>query len=133
MKTNNNFKFSYSAPSSNERREIESIRNSYLEKSSSADDKLQELRKLDKKVKNTPSIFALIFGIVGILIFGLGLSMILEWKILIWGVIISIIGIIPVIMAYPIYKIVFFAMKKKYSAKILKLSEELLNNGSEKK
>lgn len=132
MKTSNNFKFSYSAPSSNERKEIESIRNNYLEKSHSSDNKLQELRRLDKKVKNTPNLVALIFGIIGILMFGLGLSMILEWKIIVWGVIVSIIGIIPVILAYPIYKIIFSSMKKKYSAQILKLSEELLNNGSEK-
>lgn len=132
MKTNNSFNFSYSAPSSNERKEIESIRNSYLNKNTSIDSKLQEIRKLDKKVKNTPRIIALIFGVVGILIFGLGLSMILEWKIVLWGVIISLVGIIPVIAAYPIYRYILSLMKIKYSAQILKLSEEILNNNGEK-
>lgn len=125
---NNKFSFTYSAPTSEERKEIENIRNSYLTTCSSSGDKLQQLRKLDRKVKTLPNIISLAFGIVGILIFGLGLSMILEWRLLTFGIIVSIIGIVPIIFAYPIHKFLTKLLKNKYSTQILKLSEELLNN-----
>lgn len=124
----NKFKFSYSAPSSEERKEIESIRNSYLQKQDVSENKLSLLRKLDKKVKNTPLIIALSFGIIGTLIFGLGLTMILEWNIVIWGAVVSTVGAGIAAPAYPIYKATFKQMKNKYSDQIIRLSEELLND-----
>ncbi len=124
----NKFKFSYSAPSNEERKEIECIRNAYLQKQTVEENKLATLRKLDKKVKNTPLIIALSLGIIGTLIFGLGLTMILEWNIIILGVIIAALGLIFAAAAYPIYKTTFKHMKNKYSDQIIKLSEELLNN-----
>ena len=127
MKTKSDFKFNYSAPSSEERKEIESIRNSYLSQTSSSKGKLETLRKLDNKVKNTPNTIALIVGIVGILIFGLGMTMVLEWKLLLWGIIVGIIGFVTMILAYPIFKFTFKMLKDKYSSQILSLSEELLN------
>lgn len=132
MKTKNDFEFNYSAPSNEERKEIESIRNSYLPQSSSADSKLQELRKLDSKVKNIPTTIALVVGIVGTLIFGLGMTMVLEWSITAWGIIVSGIGTVPIILANPLFKIFKGKLKKKYSAQILKLSEELLENENKK-
>ena len=127
MKHKNDFEFNYVAPTTEERKEIESIKNHYVAQSNGSN-KLNELRKLDSKVKNTPQILALVFGVVGTLVFGLGLSMVLEWNITIWGCIVSSLGFIPTILAYPIYKLSYSKLKKKYSAKIIKLSEELLNN-----
>ena len=132
MKQKNDFEFNYSAPSSEERKEIESIRNSYLAKSSSVDNKLETLRKLDSKVKNTPTMIALIIGIVGTLIFGLGMTMVLEWNLTIWGVVVGIVGAVPISMAYPVFKLTHKKLKNKYSSQILKLSEELLGDESKK-
>ena len=126
MKNNNDFEFNYSAPTTQERREIESIRNSYLTQNKSTD-KLSHLRKLDNKVKNTPVILSLILGVVGILIFGLGLSMILEWTLYIWGSMVCAVGLIPVSLAYPTYLKATKILKEKYSEEILKISDELLN------
>lgn len=127
MKHKNDFEFKYVAPTIEERKEIESIKRTYIAQSTGSN-KLGELRKLDNKVKNTPTLVSLIVGIVGILIFGLGMSMVLEWKLLLWGIVVSIIGIVPMSLAYPINKFVFKRLKNKYSAKIIKLSEELLND-----
>ena len=126
MTNNNDFEFKYSAPTSEERKEIESIRNSYIPKQKPTT-KLQQLRKLDNKVKNIPTMFSLIIGIVGTLVFGLGFAMILEWQITIFGVIVSVIGIIITIFAYPLHIKIEKYVKNKYSEEILKLSEELLN------
>ena len=53
--------------------------------------------------------------------------MVLEWKLLLWGIIVGIIGFVTMILAYPIFKFTFKMLKDKYSSQILSLSEELLN------
>lgn len=123
----NGFEFNYVAPTKEERKEIESIRNNYVEKKP-ATSKLQRLRNLDAKVKNIPIAMSLMVGCVGALIFGLGLAMILEWQILTWGIVVALIGLVPVALAYPIYTKLSVVMKAKYSEEIIKLSDELLND-----
>ena len=122
----NKFRIDYEGKKDNIKEEVESIRNSYLEKSSSQK-KLEELRKIDSKVKNTPLIIALSFGIIGTLVFGFGMSLILEFKNYIFGIIVSIIGMILIALAYPIYSILLKKFKNKYKDKILELSNELIN------
>jgi len=123
---NNDFEFKYSAPTNEERREIESIRNSYIAPKKGIS-KLEKLRKLDNKVKNIPLIYSLTIGIIGTLIFGLGLAMVLEWSLIVWGIIVSAVGVVPCVASYFVYKILFTRMKEKYSVQIIQLSEELLN------
>lgn len=119
------FHYTYSAPTVQERREIESIRRQYLP-ADEKDVKIERLRKLNGKVKNTPMIVALALGIAGTLVFGLGLCMILEWSLWIGGVTVGVVGLLPVAAAYPVYRLLLRRRKKKYGAEILKLSEELL-------
>lgn len=126
MKNNHDFEYKYSAPTSAERREIESIRNGYLPEDNKVS-KLSHLRNLDNKVKNYPTIVSLALGIVSLLIFGLGLTMILEWKIVVWGVLIAFVGLVIMLLVYPIFLKVSNYLKNKYSEEILKISEELLN------
>lgn len=123
----NKFEYKYSAPKKSEREEIEHIQNQYKEKDS-RQTKLERLRMLDNKVKNTPVCISLILGISGILIFGLGLAMILEWKLMLWGIIVSVVGCIPMSLAYFVYKKLFKDLKNKHSNEILTISDELLNN-----
>ena len=120
------FKYKYSAPNERERKEIEYIKRQYQKK----DDrqmKLEKLRKLDNKVKSVPAIIALIFGIVGSLVFGLGLTMVLEWNLLLCGSVTAGIGLIPIALAYPVFNKLFNKLKSKYADEIIGLSEELLN------
>lgn len=123
---NNQFNYTYSAPTEEERKEIASIRKQYVpvEKTET---KLERLRRLDKLVKNTPTIVAITLGTVGSLIFGLGLAFILEWNIWLWGVICMAIGSIPMAISYPVYKWILKRYKRRYGTEILKLSEEILN------
>ena len=122
----NQFNFKYSAPTENERKEIDSIRRQYLPEEQ-AESKIERLRRLDSLVKNTAIIWSLVLGVTGTLIFGLGLTMILEWSIWLWGIVLMVIGSVPMAIAYPVYKLALNKGKAKYGDEILRLSEELLN------
>lgn len=128
MKNDHDFKYNYSAPTAEERREIESIRNSYISRNKK-DDKLSTLRKLHSKAKSVPKIISLTIGIIGLLIFGLGLTLILEWNSIAAGILVGAVGIIIMIANYPIFVKISNDIKNKYSKEILDLSEELLQNG----
>ena len=123
---NNQFNFKYTAPSQEERKEIDSIRRKYAPQEH-VESKIERLRRLDSIVKNTAIVWSLVLGVVGVLIFGLGLTMILEWSIWFWGVVLMVIGSVPMAIAYPVYKLALNKGKAKYGDEILRLSEELLN------
>ena len=122
----NQFNFKYTAPSQEERKEIDSIRRQYAPQEQT-ETKLERLRRLDSLVKNTAIIWSLVLGVFGCLIFGIGLTMVLEWSILLWGIVLMVIGSVPMALAYPVYKSVLNKGKAKYGDEILRLSEELLN------
>ena len=122
----NQFNFKYTAPSTEERKEIDSIRRQYSPQEQ-GETKLERLRRLDSLVKNTATVWGLVLGVVGTLIFGLGLTMILEWNIWFWGIASMVIGSLPIALAYPVYKSVLKKYKNRYGEEILRLSEELLN------
>lgn len=121
----NKFKYSYTAPSKDERREIEEIKRRYGVENREKG-KMARLRDLDKKVKNPPTVVGLTLGIIGTLVFGLGLTFVLEWANLLLGILLMLVGCIPVAAAYPAYNITLGRGKKKYGDEILRLSEELL-------
>ena len=123
--TNEPFRYSYSAPTQSERKEIESLQKKYLPKQEP--EGIEKLRKLDKKVHTFPTALALTLGVIGTLIFGIGLTFILEWDSLLLGVFISLIGFLPIGFAYPAYRKILQKRKEKYSEEILALSEQLLN------
>lgn len=123
---NNQFNFKYSAPSQEERKEIDSIRRQYLPQEKT-ETKMERLRRLDGLVKSVPTICSLVLGVVGTLVLGLGLTMILEWSIWLWGIVLMVIGSVPMAIAYPVYKLALQKGKAKYGDEILRLSEELLN------
>lgn len=122
----NKFEYTYTAPTEKERREVENLRKRYLPEEKKTD-KLMRLRKLDESVKTPPKVAALTLGIVGTLTFGLGLTMILEWSLIVWGAIVAMGGILPLALAYPLYKWLFKKLQDKHREEILKLSEEILN------
>ena len=126
------FEYSYSATSEAERREIASIRRQYEPQSEKKESKIERLRRLDAHVRNSANAMSLVFGIVGILVFGLGLTMMLEWALYFWGVVVCIVGAIPTALAYPVYSGTLRKNKKKYGEEILALSEELLKEREEK-
>ncbi len=126
MSQQNKFEYSYSAPTESERREIEDIKKAYLPKDENSN-KLKRLRTLDGRVRKSALFAALFFGISGTLVFGLGMAMILEWDIFIWGTVVGAVGCVLLVLAHPARKIVLKRLKAKYGQEILRLSEELLH------
>ncbi|MGN1373283.1 MAG: hypothetical protein ACI4VK_04475 [Candidatus Coproplasma sp.] len=121
------FNYTYTAPTEEERREIEGIRNAYLPKNEEKG-KLQRLISLDKKVRNVSRAVGITVGVVGLLVFGLGMSMVMEWELYVWGVVVSLVGCGVMAVAYPLMRLTLNKLKQKYGEEILQLSEELLND-----
>lgn len=126
----NKFSYSYSAPTDKERREIEEIRNKYSEENKK-NSKLSRLKELDAKVRRIPMLIGILLGIFGTLIFGTGLTMILEWQKFLWGVIVMGVGGVSIVAAYFIHAALSSYYKDKYGKEILSLSEELLSDNHE--
>lgn len=119
------FRYSYAAPTQEERREIESIRARYRTDAHAED--LARLRLLDGRVRRIPMLWALLLGIVGVLLFGLGMAIVLEWEQLAGGIAVSAAGILPMAFAAPVHALAAARAKKKYGAEILRLSDALLD------
>ena len=126
----NKFNYTYSAPTEAEKREIESIKRLYQPKTEK-ELGLQRLRSLNNRVKSIPQIFALIIGIFGTLIFGLGLTMVLLWDLLVVGIIVMVIGLPILLLAYPVHSYLLSEYKTRYGDEIIKLSNNLLNEKGE--
>lgn len=105
--------------------QAEKIRRQYLNRESS---KMEQLKKLDNKVKTPGKIVASILGVVGSLVMGGGMSMIMVNDVLDMGLLLGIPGILVTLTAYPIYSLITNSRKKKYADEILRLSNEVVNH-----
>ena len=130
MKEENNstFEYTYSAPTERERKQIESIRRQYATETKTPQGAIERIKKLDAKVNGTATCVSLILGVVGLLVFGLGLTMVLEWNIWLWGIVLMTVGCVPIAFAYPSYTWLIKKGKKKYGDEIIKLSDQILNS-----
>jgi len=116
------FQYSYSAK---QQEEIKKIRRKYEEPK---EDKMAYLRRLDEKATQKGTIYALILGVVGILILGVGMCCILVWQ-EVWfvpGILIGLLGIAGLSVAYPIYLRITKKEREKIAPEILRLTDELL-------
>ena len=127
---NKEFHYTYKAPTEAERREIANIRKQYRAPEDT-ETNLERLRRLDARVKNLSTMIPLIVGIIGLLIFGLGITMVLQWQLTAGGILVGAMGALIMLPAYPIYRYVLTRLKNKYGAEILHLSEELLGESEE--
>lgn len=124
------FVYNYSAK---ENAEVQAIRKKYLPREES---KLEELKRLDYTVQSSGMVESLSVGIGGVLIFGLGMCLAMQvigsglvLKIL--GILIGIIGILGMLVAYPVYRRVFEKTKEKHLPRILELTAELTDATAE--
>jgi len=63
---------------------------------------------LVKTIKNSnPINWVLVgkisFGVVGALVLGLGMSMIMVWKLMLWGIVVGVVGIIMLLCLIPMF------------------------------
>ena len=119
---NNEFQYTYSAAQQNE---IKKIRKKYLPKEETTD-KMELLRKLDKSAETPGVIVALILGIMGTLLLGVGMCCVLMWTdFFALGIIVGILGIITLSLAYPAYKKITQRKREIIAPEILWLTDEL--------
>lgn len=112
---------------------VQKIRTQYTEKQHTG---IDELKALDKKVSRPANIFSYVFGSLGAIIMGAGMSLVMTDigsqigidKPMLPGIVIGITGIIMAIINYPIYKGIINSRRKKFAAKIISLSDKILNN-----
>ena len=88
----------------------------------------EKLKELDNKVKKPARIFSYIFGTIGSLVLGTGMciAMGVIGGAMPVGIAIGLAGIGIVSATYPLHNKIIKARKNKYSAEILKLTNEVI-------
>lgn len=116
------FEYTYSAP---QQEEIRKIREKYLPKE---EDKLEQLRRLDRQATAKGTKRSILTGTIGALVMGTGMSCCMVWTdtLLIPGIIIGLIGMAAVAAAYPLYAHITKKERERIAPEILRLTEELL-------
>lgn len=124
------FHYTYSAK---EQAEIKKIRNKYT---SPEEDKMELLRRLDASVTQKATAAALVCGILGALILGMGMSLIMsefsqilgayEHLAIPIGIAIGLIGTVPICLAYPLYNRIVRKERTRIAPEILRLTDELM-------
>lgn len=117
------FQYTYSAA---QQEEIRKIRKKYAlpEKQ---EDKIEQLRRLDRSATKPGTVVSLIVGIVSALIMGTGMSMSMVWggSLFLPGILVGVIGIAGVAAAYPLYGMITKRRREKLAPEIIRLSDEL--------
>ena len=124
------FRYTYSAK---QQEEIHDIRNKYIKQE---EDKMEQLRRLDKSVTQKGTMVSIIVGTVGSLILGFGMSLIMTdlgealqvygTQAIVLGVVIGLIGVGLIASAYPIYNRTIKKERERVAPEILRLTDELL-------
>ena len=129
---NKGFRYTYSAK---EQAELKRIREKYTP-STEAEDKMAKLRRLDASVTQKAQVIALIFGIVGALILGAGMSLCMSDfaeilgshrdMAMVIGIPIGLVGGVLAALAYPMYNFIVKRERKKIAPEIIRLTDELM-------
>lgn len=121
------FQYTYSAK---EQSEVASIRKKYLPPE---EDKMEQLRKLDRSTNQKAQAWAIAIGVVGALILGTGMSLcmtelsgFLGGAAMFIGIPVGIVGLILVALAYPAYNRVLKKERQRIAPEILRLTDELM-------
>lgn len=112
---------------------VQKIRSQYTEKQHS---ELDALKALDAKVKKPANVFGYIYGSIGAIVMGAGMSLVMTeigemlgmTETLVPGILIGIVGMAMALTTYPIYKKILASRKKKYAEKILELSDRVMKD-----
>ena len=124
---NTSFRYTYSAK---QQEEIKNIRKKYMRPE---DDKMARLRRLDQRVTQKAQGWSIVFGVVGALILGTGMSLamtdlsgFLGGTAMLIGIPVGLIGIVMVALAYPVYHRILKKERQRAAPEILRLTDELM-------
>ena len=128
----NGFSYTYSAK---DREEIIRIREKYTEKDES-EDKMERLRRLDLGATQRAQAWALVFGVIGALLLGSGMSLFMSElgsmiglgtvQSLLIGIPMGLVGCVLVSLAYPMYNLILKRQREKIAPEIIRLTDELM-------
>ena len=122
MENKETFSYTYSA---RQQEEVKKIREKYLP---AAEDKMEQLRRLDESAVRPGSTVAIILGTIGALLLGLGMCCTMVWggSWFIPGILIGIVGMLIMASAYPVFTRITKIRREKLAPEILKLTDELM-------
>ena len=112
------------AAANNESLRAQNIRNQYIDKKAST---IEQLKRLDRKVKAPGKVVAAILGSGGSLLLGAGMSTVMVWEVMGTGIALGIPGMVIALLSYPVYNLITRSRKKKYVDEIFRLSGELID------
>lgn len=128
--TSRGFSYTYSA---REQAELKRIRDKYTNKE---EDKLERLRKLDRSVANKAQSVSMIFGVIGTLLLGFGMSIIMtsigaqlgmnQAVAMLVGIPTGTVGGVIASLAYPMYNLVLKREREKIAPEVIRLTDELM-------
>lgn len=124
------FRFTYSAV---QQAEVEKIRKKYIRVE---EDKLEQLRRLDRSVHKKGKIWSIVLGTIGALIMGAGMSLVMTNLGEVFGshadlampigIIVGLAGMVLVALAYPVYNRIVKKERERIAPEILRLTDELM-------
>ena len=109
---------------------VEKIRSHYTQQENTD---LDALKALDARVKKPANVFGCVYGSIGAIVMGSGMSLVMTdigsvlgmTETLIPGIAVGVVGMVMALTTYPIYKKILNSRKKKYAAKIMELSDRI--------
>ena len=123
MEQQDTFRYTYSAK---EQEEVKRLREKYAPQPVAVEDKLAILRRLDEGVTQKAMAFSLTLGIIGTLIMGTGMCCVLVWSQMLIGIPVGLLGILGVVLAYPLYNRILKTERARIAPEVLRLTDELL-------
>lgn len=121
------FHYTYSA------RQQEEIRNIRKKYAAPQEDKMEQLRRLDRCASQKAQSWAIALGVTGTLVLGTGMSLAMtelaalprETAMLV-GIPVGLLGIVLVALALPVYNRILKKERQRIAPEILRLTDELL-------
>jgi len=118
---NKGFSYTYSAK---QQEEVKRIQQKYMPQE---ENKMEQLRRLDKSATKPGKIAAYIIGIISSLILGVGMCCTMVWpEYFVAGIIIGVVGMIGMSVTYPIYNKITKKQREKLAPQIIQLSKDLI-------
>ena len=108
------------------------IRTQYMESTAT---ELDALRALDAKVKRPVNVFSYIFGSIGAVVMGSGMSLVMTdigatlglGATMVPGIIVGVVGLAMALVTYPLHKRLLRARKAKFADEIIALSDKIVS------
>ena len=110
---------------------VQKIRTQYTGKQHT---ELEALKALDAKVKKPGKVFGFVYGRIGTIVMGSGMSLVMTdigtvlglTETLIPGIAVGAVGLAMVLTSYPICRKILNSRKKKFAPQIMELSGKLM-------